>query len=383
MASEDHDFEEIKTIHLFGKNVSWDNAEATGILDLEGKNDVTVHHIFALITKLKQLCNLDPETQESSKLEYLKEKLEELTSQGDKALVFSQFPNKTLVPLLPHLAEFNPLYYHGQLNLQQREAMIRKFQDTNNEENKIMLLSLKAANSGITLTRANYVFHFDLWWNPSISSQAAARAHRIGQEKTVFETMLLAEDTVERRIFDILETKKILFNIVVDELSEEVNLDKLMSEDEIFGLFGLKKRRAPALTGLEENIIQKDFHNLDEQEFEKFVSALFTQMGYHLNHNKKSYDGGVYMYAKIIKPSGINEVIIESMRVENSNTFVTENNVKKLFALLSSNKKIAKAYLVTNGKFDAEAIEFAKHNLIELIDGVQLNEFIQKNIQSK
>ena len=355
----------------------YDHAEATGILDLEGKNDVTVHHIFALITKLKQLCNLDPETQESSKLEYLKEKLEELTSQGDKALIFSQFPKKTLEPLLPHLKEFHPLYYHGQLNLNQRESMVRTFQDANNTENKIMLISLKAGNSGITLTRANYVFHFDLWWNPAVSSQAAGRAHRIGQEKTVFETMLLAEDTIERRIFDILETKKSLFNIIVDELSEEVNLDKLMSEDEIFGLFGLKKRRAPAIAADVE--IRKDFHNFDENEFEKFISDLFTQMGYHLNHHKKSYDGGVYMYAKIIKPTGIAEVIIQSMRVDNANAVVTENNVKKLHALFYANKKIAKAYLVTNGKFEVEAIEFAKNNSIELIDGIQLNEFIKKH----
>ena len=56
-----------------------------------------------------------------------------------------------------------------------------------------MLLSLKAGNAGITLTRANYVYHFDLWWNPAVSAQAVDRAHRIGQTKTVFERLLLAE----------------------------------------------------------------------------------------------------------------------------------------------------------------------------------------------
>ena len=115
-----------------------------------------------------------------------------------------------------------------------------------------------------------------------------------------------------------------------------------------------------------------------EKEFEKFISDLFTQMGYHLNHHKKSYDGGIYMYAKIIKPSGIAEVIIQSMRVENANTPVNENNVKKLHELFYMNKKISKAYLVTNGIFNVEAIEFAKNNSIELIDGTQLNEFIKK-----
>ncbi len=356
----------------------YDEVEAKGVSDLEEKgDDTTVHHIFALITKLKQLCNLDPETLESSKLEYLREKLEELTSQGDKALIFSQFPKKTIEPLLPLLEEFKPLYYHGQLSLGQRENMVRKFQDPNNTENKIMFLSLKAGNAGITLTRANYVFHFDLWWNPSVSSQAAGRAHRIGQQKKVFETMLLAEDTIERRIFDILVAKKNLFNIVVDDLSEEATMTTLMTEEELFGLFGLKKRRASAATAGET--ITKDFHNLDEKEFEKFVSDLFTQTGYHLNHHKKSYTGGVYMFAKKITPSGISEVIIQSMRVDNEHSVVKEASIKKLHTLLLSNKKIAKAILVTNGSFDKAATQYATTHKIELIDGTQLNDFIKKN----
>ncbi len=358
----------------------YDHAEATGVLDLEGKgNEATIQHVFALITKLKQLCNIDPETQESSKLDYLKEKLEELTSQGDKALIFSQFPKKTLEPLLPHLKEFNPLYYHGQLNLSQREVMVRQFQDVNNTENKIMLLSLKAGNSGITLTRANYVFHFDLWWNPSISSQAAGRAHRIGQDKTVFETMLLAEDTIERRIFDILESKKSLFNVVVDELSEEINLDKLMSEEEIFGLFGLKKRRSSAT--LTEHPVSSNFHGMDEKKFENFVSDLLSKSGYHLNHHKRSYEGGVFMSAKRITSASIIEVVIQSLWQDNALETVQLPQLKKLHQLLLLNKRIGKAILISNGEFSKEAITYAGTHKIELIDGNKLPEFIQTNKQ--
>ena len=187
----------------------------------------------------------------------------------------------------------------------------------------------------------------------------------------------LAEETIERRIYDILVSKKQLFNVVVDELSEEANITQLMSEEEIFGLFGLKKRRASAETVNEG--IRNDFHNLDEKEFEKFVSDLFTQTGYHLNHHKKSYDGGIYMYAKRITSKGISEVIIQSMRVESGNEVVKETTIKKLHALLLSNKKIVKALLVTNGSFDTSAIAFATKHNIELIDGTKLNEFIQKN----
>ena len=135
-------------------------AEKQGIVDLEGKGEqVTIQHILALITRLKQICNYDIETNESSKLDYLSEELEELTGQGDKALVFSQYPNETLKRLLPHLKDYNPNLYDGSLSDNQRTKIVDDFQNT--ENSKLMLLSLKAGNAGITLTKANYVYHFD------------------------------------------------------------------------------------------------------------------------------------------------------------------------------------------------------------------------------
>lgn len=352
----------------------YDLAEQQGVIDLQGIGEqITIQHILALITKLKQICNYDPETQESAKLDYLKEELEELAEQGDKALVFSQYPNETLKRLLPHLKEYNPNIYDGSLSDLKRTTIVDDFQNTDNS--KLMLLSLKAGNAGITLTRANYVYHFDLWWNPAVSAQAVDRTHRIGQTKTVFERLLLAEDTIERRIYNILADKRRLFNEVVDGLSDTNVLSQTMTEDEIFGLFGLKKNRPQSKTKSTNK--SKDFHSLDPFEFEHFVGELFSQMGYHSRVTKRSNDGGVDIYAKLQTPTGIDEVIIQCKHKENTRSTVDVVRVRELFGVFSANKKLTKAILVTNGEFTSGAIDFANQNGIELINGTKLQGYVE------
>ncbi|HLD52746.1 MAG TPA: SNF2-related protein [Sediminibacterium sp.] len=352
----------------------YDLAEQQGIVDLEDRGEtVTVQHVLALITKLKQICNYEITTDESVKLEYLKEELEELTEQGDKALVFSQYPNETLKRIFPHLKEYSPNIYDGSLSDLKRTTIVNDFQTT--ENSKVMLLSLKAGNAGITLTRANYVYHFDLWWNPAVSAQAVDRAHRIGQTKTVFERLLLAEDTIERRIYNILADKRRLFNEVVNGLNDANVLSQTMTEDEIFGLFGLKKNRLQPKQRIENK--SKDFNSLDPFEFEVFIGELFSQMGYNSRVTKKSNDGGIDIFAKLHTPMGIDEVIIQCKHKVNPSSTVDVAKVRELFGVFSANKKLTKAILVTNGRFTSGAIEFAKDNRIELIDGTKLQGYVE------
>jgi SNF2 family DNA or RNA helicase len=94
----------------------------------------------------------------------------------------------------------------------------------------------------LTLTMANYVVHFDSWWNPATMSQAEDRTHRIGQTKNVFIASLITQDTVEERIQRILEDKRALFKEVVGEISDE-GLTRLLTEKELFGLFGLQRAK--------------------------------------------------------------------------------------------------------------------------------------------
>jgi SNF2 family DNA or RNA helicase len=224
------------------QRIKYDKAEKDGIIDLEGKgNNLNVQHALALITKLKQICNYDPETNESAKLQYLLNDLEIIKAQGDKAIVFSQYPNETLTRILPYLEEYNAKIYDGSLSDSARTKIVSDFQT--NSAFTVLLVSLKSGNAGITLTGANYVYHFDLWWNPAIIDQATARAHRFGQKKTVHEKYLLAQNTIENKIYDILKRKKLEFHEIVDGLNDINVLIKSMSEDEIFGLFGLSKKK--------------------------------------------------------------------------------------------------------------------------------------------
>ena len=215
-------------------------AENAGKQELSTNENVTLQHVLALIQKLKQICNFEPQTGESTKLDFLVDDyLPEACADGQKALVISQYV-QTLQKIRTKLTDYQPLVYTGELSSAQREKVQVDFSTKDNH--RVLLLSLRAGGVGINLTRANYVVHFDRWWNPAVERQAEDRTHRIGQQKTVFVTRFICRDTIEERIEKILERKRILFRDVIDELAD-VNLERILSEEELFGLFGLQPRR--------------------------------------------------------------------------------------------------------------------------------------------
>jgi SNF2 family DNA or RNA helicase len=218
------------------QRMTYDRCENDGVLRLKGMKDVTVQHVLALIQELKQICNFDPSTGESTKIEYLLEEfLEEACSDNQKAVIFSQYV-KTLEQMADRVKSYNPLIYTGQLSTAQRDKTLGLF--GTQDAYRILLLSLKAGGLGLNLTRANYVLHYDRWWNPAVERQAEDRTHRIGQLRTVFVTRLICDNTIEERIEKLLEQKKMLFQEVVDELAD-VRLERVLSEEELFGLFNL------------------------------------------------------------------------------------------------------------------------------------------------
>jgi SNF2 family DNA or RNA helicase len=229
---------------------AYDQAERGGVDRLRGTREVTVQHVLALIQQLKQICNFDPKTGESAKVEFLQEEFLETACEDDgKALVISQYVN-TLEELEKRLAKYKPLVYTGQLSTKQRDDIEEAFKST--DENKVLLLSLRAGGLGLNLTRANYVLHFDRWWNPAVELQAEDRTHRIGQYKGVFVTRLICQHTIEERIERLLERKKILFQEVVDELAD-VSLERVLSEEELFALFDLTPPRRTR-RGVQESV---------------------------------------------------------------------------------------------------------------------------------
>jgi SNF2 family DNA or RNA helicase len=210
-------------------------AEDEGVVRLrEMKRELTIGHVFELVLRLKQICNFDPTTGESAKLERLESDLEECAASGRKAIVFSQWV-QTLAELRQRLSPFNPAEYHGQVSTARRESTIVRFREDPNCH--VMLMSYGAGSVGLNLQFASYVFLFDRWWNPAVEDQAINRAHRIGVQRAVTVTRFLAVNTIEQRINEILERKRALFETVFSEVSEMPRGG--LSRDEVFSLFNL------------------------------------------------------------------------------------------------------------------------------------------------
>ena len=220
---------------------AYDLAEREGVARLRDGTTVSIEHILALITQLKQICN-DADGY-SAKLDWLNAHLDIVVDAGDKALVFSQYVT-TVRAIEPKLRRFNPLIYTGSMTSRERDDAESAFR--NDASHHAMLISLRAGGTGLTLTVASRVILFDSWWNPAVMEQAMARAIRIGQTKPVFVTKLVTEDTIEERIQQILARKRGLFDEAVDDLSVE-GLQRQLTEEELYGLFGMKPPRRTAL----------------------------------------------------------------------------------------------------------------------------------------
>ena len=114
----------------------------------------------------------------------------------------------------------------GGRDLRDREAVVRAFQDPSPEAPPVMLISLKAGGTGLTLTAADHVFLVDPWWNPAVEDQAADRAHRIGQDRPVLIHRLVAENTVEERILALQERKRAIADAALGEANQAAGLTK-------------------------------------------------------------------------------------------------------------------------------------------------------------
>lgn len=216
---------------------SYELAENEGVVRLkEMKAELTIQHVFELVLRLKQICNFDPTTGASAKLDRLEADIEESAASGRKAIVFSQWV-QTIEELRGRLERFNPLEYHGKIPSKRRDGVIETFR--NEPDRHVLLMSYGAGSVGLNLQFASYVFLFDRWWNPAVEDQAINRAHRIGAAGPVTVTRFLTAGTIEERINRVLEEKRELFHSVFDP-SASTGERLSLSRDEIFGLFKLQ-----------------------------------------------------------------------------------------------------------------------------------------------
>ncbi len=180
--------------------------------------------VLALLMFLKQICNhpaqylseAGPLERRSGKLARITEMLEEALSAGDRALVFTQFREMgdRLVTHLEARLGCQVAFLHGGTPRGARDEMVRRFQDEAHGP-RIFVLSIKAGGTGLNLTAASHVFHYDRWWNPAVEDQATDRAHRIGQRRAVQVHKLMCAGTVEEKVDRLLEQKRDLASRIV------------------------------------------------------------------------------------------------------------------------------------------------------------------------
>ena len=200
--------------------------------------------VFKLIIALKQICNHPVQYLKrgkahialSGKATRLMELLDDLYEQGEKVLVFTQFREMgtLLQQFIGETYHRPPLFLHGGSSRKQRDQMVEDFQQQ--PEINTMILSLKAGGTGLNLTEANHVVHYDLWWNPAVEAQATDRAYRIGQQRNVFVHRMITEGTFEEKINQMLIEKRELADLAVSQGEQWVGE---LSNTELKGLFTL------------------------------------------------------------------------------------------------------------------------------------------------
>jgi superfamily II DNA or RNA helicase len=193
--------------------------------------------VLAMLMRLKQICNHPSQwlndgiwqEAQSGKFSRLRDIAEVVASRQEKMLVFTQF-RETTAPLAAFLGEIfgRPgLVLHGGTKVRDRAALVRRFQE--DETVPFFVLSLEAGGTGLTLTAASHVVHFDRWWNPAVENQATDRAFRIGQKKSVVVHKFICRGTIEEKIDAMIDSKLAVSNALLQG-SNEISLTEMSDE---------------------------------------------------------------------------------------------------------------------------------------------------------
>ncbi len=352
---------------------AYDRAEQEGVVRLKSGTDVTVTHVFALITLLKQICNFDPHSGESAKADWVLSHLDEICEGGNRVLLFSQYV-ETLKILQDRMKSYQPLLYTGGLGDRQREEAIRTFKE--DKTKRILLLSLKAGGAGLDLPEANFVLLYDLWWNPTAHSQAFGRVDRLVQTKAIFLRRILTDDTIEARIDEILKRKAQLFDETIEGLSD-VGLKQSLTEEELFGLFGLKPPRVVA-----EEEAKSGWQQVNGSAFEQLIAKLYGAMGYTTKVTQQTHDGGVDIEGWRQQATGSERILIQCKHWPDG--VVGENLVRDLYGALSARQDVHRAELVTSGRISQDARRWVQGKRIRLVNGIELRSLLLRyEIQSR
>lgn len=219
---------------------AYDAAEQSGIYEIENLDSVSKVHIFALISKLKQICNFAPQKSTSVKTDELIDLIDQIKANGQKVLVFSQYDTQGVAKLEPLLRKYGVVLLKGGMTDLARNLAIHTFK--NDPNICVFLATIKVGGVGLTLTEASYVIHFDHWWNPAVMWQANDRVHRSGQTASQVNIYSFwIQNTFEERIHAILKDKGLLFDEVINGLSVDA-VENMMSTEDWLAVLGIKRK---------------------------------------------------------------------------------------------------------------------------------------------
>ena len=364
---------------------TYQQMEREHVLHLHEKGEtITASNILTLIMELKKLCNRDRVTGESAKLIWLRENLEDVIAEGDKVLVFTQYKQEDFGGsewLEKKLSEYGALNYGQATSDSKRRAILDAF--SKDDTKKVFIGNPRTAGVGINeLVAANYVVHFDHWWNPATANQATDRAHRPGQTKDVFVYHLWVENTIEEIIQRNLEEKQLLYDTVIDSLSSEVKDEMLIDiYDDLLAKYGIRSTRSkkekktevvPSTTKAEKTSVAYG----SPEDFEALVEMVFGKMGFHTRLTPKSNDRGVDVIA--VRETGLSheKIAIQCKLVSSP---VGRPVLQQLLGVLSEDPSYSRGYVVTNNRLSREAVAYVEENgRLAAIEGQDLEHLIRK-----
>ncbi|MBI2440941.1 MAG: restriction endonuclease [Lentisphaerae bacterium] len=343
---------------------------------------ISAQSIVTLIGELKKICNRDPVSGDSAKLEWLVENIPDVLEAGDKVLIFTQYRQQQFGGtewLEKELQEYGPLNYGHADTDNKRESLLHAFET--NPANRVFLGHPRTAGLGLNqLVAANYVVHFDHWWNPAVTNQATARAHRPNQTKKVFVYHLWVEDTIEELVLQKTLAKQRLYDEVIDSLSSGISEELLF---EIYDDLLVKHGFKPLHLGdrPKANRSGKDLEFALEsvgspRDFELLVGRLFQAMGFSTRVTQYSKDGGIDVIAS--REVGLS-VEKNAVQCKFQRTPIGRPALQQLLGVVASDSTFTRGILVTNADASRDAVELARQNgRLQIITGHELEGLLKK-----
>ena len=334
-------------------------------------------HIFALLQKLKQICNFAPEKDESAKTEALLDLVQTIAENKEKVLIFTQFVDYGVTKLERFFRNNSIKYvtFSGSVSQQDRERAIDTF--TTDQSVTVFLSTVKTGGVGITLTEASYVIHFDHWWNPATMWQAEDRAHRPGQKNKLNVYSFWMRDTIEEKIKQKLHEKGLLIESVIDSLAADEDIEEMITTAEWLEMLGVKKpAREAETTATPLDSILEQLAKVSPTEFEEITREFFVKQGYkNAKVTQRSRDGGVDVFGSRER-NGLEESFIAQCKQTSS---VGVKVARELLGILTANPKITNGFLITSGEFTEECLLFAERSpKLTLINGLTFANFLRQ-----